>query len=41
MPLLLLGSTLLLLAIIYAGGLWLRKKEIDYRKEHEPQDPKP
>jgi hypothetical protein len=32
---LLIGSTVLLILIIIAGGLFMRYKEIEYRRNHE------
>jgi hypothetical protein len=42
----LLGSTILLILIIIAGGMFMRYKEMEYRRNHEqgdrnPQDPTP
>lgn len=35
----LIGATILLLLIIFAGGMFMRFKEMEYRREHEGGNP--
>lgn len=37
----LVGSTILLILIIIAGGLFMRYKEMEYRRNHLPADRSP
>ncbi|HVT12426.1 MAG TPA: hypothetical protein VHE55_09175 [Fimbriimonadaceae bacterium] len=39
-PLVLIASTILLLLLIFAGGMYFRKKEMEWRAEHEPDGSK-